>query len=165
MALELRIGQHLTLLKIDDMMALTHRYELEVRGGVNPPEGEWVGYEKRDHRLAVVRQRGKRKERYLDLRADDILLHGWEMPFKADTEHYGKDGSMMHGNACYNLVGDPDDIKRFLETRALQLSDSAKAKIFVYRRPPTGKDQGDVELLYPDIETQHAVIARFKGRE
>src|SRR5438105_4447212 len=70
----LKPGQRVTLLKIDDMMALCHRYELEVREVLEPAR---VGYEGRKQRVATVRQKGKRKEFYLDLAADDIVLDGW----------------------------------------------------------------------------------------
>jgi hypothetical protein len=53
---------------------MTHRYELEVRRVLTPHA---VGYEGRRQRVAVVRQCGKRKEQFLDLAADDILLDGW----------------------------------------------------------------------------------------
>src|SRR5262249_32247037 len=102
----LSVGQRLTLLKIDDAMAMTHRYELEVRSVLEP---EAVGYEGRRQRVAVVRQRGKRKEFYLDLAADDILLDGWDVPFRTDVEAATgadgrmKGGSIIAGNACYNL--------------------------------------------------------------
>src|SRR5262245_26905759 len=88
----LQTGQRVTLLKIDDCMAMTHRYQLEVRAGLEPSN---VGYEGRKRRIAVVRQKGKRKECYLDLAADDILLDGWDVPFVADTEV----GHVWAGNA------------------------------------------------------------------
>ena len=46
----LTVGQRITLLKIDDCMAMTHRYELEVRSVLEP---EAVGYEGRRQRVAV----------------------------------------------------------------------------------------------------------------
>jgi len=150
-------GQRVTLLKIDDMMAMTHRYELEVRRVLEP---QAVGYEGRETRLAVVRQRGKRKDRYLDLRADDILLDGWDLPFQTDTEGNG----VMAGNACYNLIGDPETIRALIETKAVRpTSQAAKAKIIVGRTERTKCDDQGLELLYPEIDTTHAVIRRFKG--
>jgi len=152
----LRARQRVTLLKIDDVMALTHRYELEVRRVLEPQP---VGYEGRKQRVAEVRQRGKRKEQYLDLAADDILLDGWGLPFKTDTEGDG----VFSGNACYNLVGEPEAIRQCIETRAaLPVSDAAKAKIIVARAERTKCNDDGLELLYPDFETHHAVIARFK---
>jgi len=152
------IGQKITLLKIDDMMAMTHRYELEVRQTL---ESSQIGYEGRKTRLAVVRQRGKRKEQYLDLSADDILLDGWGLPFKTDTEG----GGIFAGNACFNLVGEPEAIRECIESRAvLPVTDSAKAKIIVARGERTRCDDEGQDLLYPDIETHHAVVNRMKDR-
>src|SRR5262245_46720198 len=108
----LTTGQRLTLLRIDDALAMTHRFELEVRRALAP---EAVGYQGRKVRLAVVRQRGKRKEFYLDYEADEILLDGWEHPFRADTEA----GGVIAGNACFNLVGEPEAIRQCIETKAI----------------------------------------------
>jgi hypothetical protein len=154
--MSLRIGQQVTLLRIDDMMAMSHRYELEIRSVLDP---EPVGYEGRKLRVATVRQRGKRKEFYLDLADDDILLDGWNVPFRTDTEC----GGVFSGNACFNLVGDPEAIRQYIETRAaLRITDDAKAKIIVSREPrSTCSDEGTA-LLYPDIESHHAVVNRMK---
>jgi hypothetical protein len=156
MTMSLTQGQRVTLLTIDDMMAMTHRHELEIRQVLEP---EAVGYEGRNQRVAIVRQRGKRKDRYLDLAADDILLDGWNVPFRADNE----EGHIWAGNACFNLVGDPEAIRQYIETRAaLPVTDVAKAKIIVGRSARTTCNDDGLELLYPDIETHHAVINRFK---
>jgi hypothetical protein len=135
---------------------MTHRYELEVRNVLDP---QAVGYQHTKQRVAVVRQRGKRKDFYLDLAADDILLDGWGLPFKTDTEGNG----IMAGNACYNLVGDPEAIRQCVENRAvLPVSDDAKAKIIVARCERTTCDDAGQALLYPEIETHHAVVNRMK---
>jgi hypothetical protein len=153
----LSVGQRLTLLKIDDCMAMSHRYELEVRQVLAP---EVVGYEGRRRRVAVVRQRGKRREQYLDLATDDILLDGWGLPFRTDTEG----GGIWAGNACYNIVGEPETIRQYVETQAVfPVSDTAKAKIIVARTERTKCNDDGLELLYPDIDTHHAVIERFKA--
>src|SRR5260370_1780993 len=97
----LSAGQRLTLIKIDDCLAMTQRYELEVRSVLEP---QAVGYEGRRQRVAVVRQRAKRKEFYLDLAGDDILLDGWDLPVRTDTEG----GGVIAGTSCYNPIGQPD---------------------------------------------------------
>lgn len=154
----LSTGQRVTLLKIDDMMAMTHRYEMDVRQVLAP---EKVGYEGRKTRLAVVRQRGKRKEHYLDLSADDILLDGWGLPFRTDTETSG----VFAGNACYNLVGEAEEIRQCIESQAVvPVTDSAKAKIIVASAERTRCDDEGLALLYPDVDTHHAVVNRMKGR-
>jgi hypothetical protein len=145
--------QKLTLIKISETLALTGRYEIEVRTFL---DGQSVNGR---YRVATVRYRGKRKEWYLDLRDDDILLAGWDLPFKADTEC----GGVFAGNACFNLVGDPAAIRECLETKAVfPISDAAKAKVLVTRLPRTKCDDSEMVLLYPDIETRHAVINRIK---
>ncbi len=149
-------GQRVTLLTIDEGLAMTHRYELTVRAALEPRA---VGYDGRRRRVAVVRQRGRRRDLYLDLRADDILLDGWGLPFRTDTEA----GGVMAGNACYNLVGDPEAIRRVIEAKAiLPVSDDAKAKVIVARGARTRCDDSEVELLYPGLDTHHAVINRIK---
>jgi len=153
----LSIGQRVTLLKIDENLAMTHRYEMEVRQALDPTR---VGYEGRKTRLAVIRQRGKRKDFYLDLADDDILLDGWNLPFQTDTETHG----VMAGNACYNLVGEPEAIRQCIEVKAVMpVTDGAKAKIIVARAQRTTCDDRDQQLLYPEIDTGHAVVNRMKG--
>jgi len=164
----LSVGQRLTLLKIDDCMAMTHRYELEVRSVLEP---EAVGYEGRRQRVAVVRQRGKRKEFYLELATDDILLDGWDVPFRTDTEAatgadgYMKGGSIIAGNACYNLSGEPEASRHCIESRAIiPVRDSAKAKIIVARYERTRCNDDGQALLYPEIESAHPVVNRIRAK-
>jgi hypothetical protein len=136
---------------------MSHRFEFEVRSVLDP---QAVGYQGRKQRVAVVRQRGKRKEFYLDLAADDILLDGWALPFRTDTEGNG----IMAGNACFNLVGDADAIRECIETKAVMpVSNDAKAKIIVARTDRTTCDDDGLALLYPDIDTHHAVVNRMKA--
>ena len=164
----LSVGQRLTLLKIDDCMAMTRRYELEVRSVLEP---EAVGYEGRRQRVAVVRQRGKRKEFYLELAADDILLNGWDVPFRTDVEAATgsdgrmKGGSIIAGNACYNLVGEPEAIRQCIESRAvIPITDRAKAKIIVTRCERTRCNDDGQALLYPEIESAHPVVSRIRAK-
>ena len=153
----LSVGQRVTLLKIDECLAMTHRYEMEVRQTL---DAQPVGYEGRKTRLAVIRQRGKRKDLYLDMAKDDILLDGWGLPFMTDTETSG----VFAGNACYNLVGEPEAIRHCIETKAvLPVTNDAKGKIIVARGERTRCDDEGLALLYPDIETHHAVVNRMKG--
>jgi hypothetical protein len=157
--MNMTIGQRVTLLKIDDLLAMCHRFELEVRSVVNPPQP--IGHEPGKMRVATVRQRGKRNDFFLALESDDILLDGWDQPFLADTEGNG----VFEGNACYNFVGDADAIRTAIETTAVvPVSDAAKAKIIIWAVQATTCDASGGKLLYPDIETHHAVINRMKGR-
>jgi hypothetical protein len=81
------------------------------------------------------------------------------VPFRTDTEGAG----VWAGNACYNLVGEPSSIRRVIETKAVvPVSPSAKAKILVSRAERTKCNDDGVLLLYPEIDTHHAVINRMK---
>lgn len=149
-------GQRITLLRIDEGLAVTNRHELKVCSLCDGAPATWPG---RGRRLAVVQQRGKQKLRYLDLGPDDILLDGWDLPFKGDIECDG----VFAGNACFNLIGDPAAIRACLETKAVfPISDSAKAKVLVGRSARTTCDDSGLELLYPTIETHHAFVNRLK---
>jgi hypothetical protein len=152
----MQTGQRITLLRIDDGLALTQRYELKVCSICDGAPATWPG---RGRRLAIVQQRGKKKSRYLDLGPDDILLDGWDLPMRADTECAG----VFAGNGCFNLIGDPGAIRECLETKAVfPISDGAKAKVLVGRSARTTCDDSGLELLYPAIDTPHAVVNRFK---
>jgi hypothetical protein len=154
----LSIGLRVTLLTIDDWLAMTRRHELEVRQVLDPHP---VGYAGRKRRVAVVRQRGRRKDQYLNLAADDILLDGWRLPFQTDVEA----GGVMAGNACFNLIGDLAAIRQAIEARAaLPVGDGAKAKVIVARAERTACSDGGLALLYSEIDTHHAVVNRMKAR-
>src|SRR5262245_53715456 len=118
----LQTGQQVTLLRVDEMLAMKSRFALSVREVL---ELESFGDEGRKRRVAVVRQKGRRKDFYLDLGRDDILLDGWDVPFKTDTES----GGVMDGNACYNLVGEPESIRGWIEGKSVfPVTTDAKAK-------------------------------------
>jgi hypothetical protein len=154
----LSAGQRVTLLAIDEWLAMTRRHELEVRKILDPHP---VGYQGRQRRVAVVRQRGERKDVDLDLGPDDILLDGWGQPFKTDTEP----GWVMAGNGRFNLVGDTEAIRRVTKTQAvLPVSDGAMAKVIVVRSARIARGDDGQDLLYPEIDTQHAVVNRMKDR-
>jgi hypothetical protein len=83
------------------------------------------------------------------------------VPFRTDTEG----ARVWAGNACYNLVGDPEAIRRLIETKAAApISDGAKAKIIVAHAERTKCNDDGLALLYPEIDTHHAVVNRMKDR-
>jgi hypothetical protein len=154
----LHVGQKLTLIGIDDALAITHRIEIEIRD-VQPPQP--TGHQNQKIRLGIFRQRGKRKEFYLALAKDTLVFEGWDIPFTVDTDG----GGLFSGNACYNLVGDPAVIREWIETRQLNpgVGDETRAKILVW---PEKRENVNAEgtLLYPEIPTSHAVIKRMKAK-
>ena len=86
----------------------------------------------------------------------------WGLQIQADAEARG----VFAGNACYNLIGDPEAIRRCIETQAvIPVSEDAESKIIVGRAPRTTCDDEGLELLYPNIDTHHAVVRRMKEHE
>jgi hypothetical protein len=70
---------------------------------------------------------------------------------------------MIAGNGCYNLVGDPEAIRRCIAGRAAAaVSGSAKAKVIVARGAHQC-DDSELSLLDPEIATHHAVVNRMKA--
>ena len=148
---KLKTGQKITVIKISSM-AITSKYELEI---IEPLIPTRQGYNNEEERLAVAKQRGKRKTIYFDTspgRGLDIVLNGWDLPLKVDSET-----GMFRGNACFNLVGDHFTIKELIENAAIPVTDEQKAKIII-----VDKDNNET-ILYPEIGTSHAVINRLKG--
>jgi len=89
----LRKGSKLTIVFIEPILATTRRIEVESRGV------------KGDSDTPVFVYRGKRKLVKLPFLTDKdtIILAGWDLPFKVDTE-VGK----FRGNACLNFIGNPN---------------------------------------------------------
>jgi hypothetical protein len=87
-------------------------------------------------------------------------LDGWDVPFRTDTEGKG----VMAGNACYNLVGEPEAIRQYIEGQAAwPVTHTAKTKIIVCRTDRTKCNDDGRKLLYPEIQTHHAVVNRMKA--
>ena len=146
----LRPGQKITIINIDDMMAMCHRTEGTVKSVLVEPIQ--CGYQKETTRHGTFTPRGKRKEFYISTKRDySILLDGWNL-LRVDSDgSYG----VMRGNACFNFVGDADTIKAILGSAIIPLTDGQKAKCILC--------DGDKEtLLWPEIETAHAVINQMK---
>ena len=152
----LHVGQRLTIITIDDALGLTHRIEIEIRD-VQPPQP--TGYQNEKTRLGICRMRGKRKDFAFAIARDTLVFEGWDIPFRVDTDG----GGMFSGNACYNLVGDPAVIREWIETRQMNpgVGAEARAKILAW---PAKRENINVEptMLYPEIDTSHAVINRLK---
>ena len=51
---------------------------------------------------------------------------------------------------------------RLIRAAAFPITDDAKAKIIVSKEPRTKCSDEGTKLLYPDIETHHAVVNRMK---
>jgi hypothetical protein len=62
-------------------------------------------------------------------------------------------------------VDDTEAIRRVIKTQAvLPVSDGAMAKVIVVRSARMACGDNGQDLLYPEIDTQHAVVNRTKDR-
>jgi len=148
-------GQKLTIFRISEFLATTTKLEIEISSALEPKP---IGY--KETRYATFRQRGKRKQFYLDLPADVLVFPGWNLPFNTDCES----GNIFSGDACFNLVGDPEVIRDWVENKAiLPVTDSTRATILVWPENRKCRD-AEATVLYPEIECRHAVINRVKER-
>lgn len=147
-------GQKLTIISIGGI-AHTTKNEVTVATVLPVPLG---------NRFGTYKQRGKRKEFYLTIKHDDLVFDGWDLQILTDSEIPGYGG--FKGNACLNLgmagLTDLDYLRSWIELRNLNgpMDDETKAKIVVPGK--TIQDEGT--LLYPEIETGHAVINQMKEK-
>jgi hypothetical protein len=165
---ELKAGQKITIFAISEGMAHTVKSEVTIVDRTAPEfRPDYVAAMRGKHRLGTYKQRGKRKLYYLDLRHDVLIFDGWDLPFKTDGE-IPSDGISFSGNACYNLAGDREVIRDWIENRLLsgEASDEVKAKIVIVEVDGRGwraKGHADREsLLYPDVESRSAVVNRLQ---
>ena len=134
-----------------NILAMTSRQEIEVVASD----------------LVIMKIRGKRGTSALRTFREEpnnfILLDGWDLPVKADT-----DGNTFMGNACFNFVAEtPEIVRELIEKATIPASYQAKAKSLFHPKgkasdlfnPPQG------ELLYPELETGHSVIGRIRARK
>jgi len=100
----------------------------------------------------IVKLKGKRKEFNMPAPEDTTLVFdGWDVPFKADST----DGPMIRGNACVNLVGDPEIVKMYIDTKNLNDKFTTKDRVLIC--------VGDKEFpLYPETPSTHPVVQRVR---
>ena len=110
-------------------------------------------------------KKGARKKytmRSLDKK--DMLVFLGDAPFKTDGEvpvSLRGDGiftsTMMRGNACLNLVGDPVVIKDYILNKNLNTSFTCFDYVLII-----DVDADKETPLFPDVPTSHAVVERVR---
>lgn len=156
--------QRITIISISEWMAHTMKQEVEVVTVLDSPvaRSSYVNGPTVAHRVGTMKPRGKRKEFYLDIGIENLVLDGWDLPIQTDAE---VKGGSFSGNACFNLGGIPiEGLRNYIENSNLNgpTSEDIKAKCIYVR--PTDNVCDDGELMWPEIETRHAVIDRMKEK-
>ena len=129
-------------------MACSGRIEIEIRDFIQVEE--YAQY--KDLIQMVFKERGKRKEGIMYLKSSMLFLSGWNLNIKVDT-----DFNSFKGNACLNLVGNEEEIKRILkEHNKFYFSDFG---IITFSEDT---DLLNGKVLFPEsANRQHAVINRM----
>lgn len=143
------IGKKLTIFSISSMMASTTKIEATI-----------TGFDA-DRDQYIFRKKKQRKQYYLPkFDQNDIVFEGWDLPIQTDHEA----SNIFRGNACYNLVGQPEIIRDYVDHKNLNPHFKDKANIVLIdpAKSPNGEEQES--LLYPELPSTHAVIERIKNR-
>ena len=107
----------------------------------------------------VFKQKGKRKEYYLDINEKTAIFKGWDIPIHCDSE-----GGSFRGNACLNFIGSKEEIKNFIDFN--NINEILDKSIILAVSQTVGKGAKEV-VVYPDqvIPGSHAVIDRVLQSE
>lgn len=109
----------------------------------------------------IIFKRGRKRALYampFPFTNDKLVFKGHKIILKTDFEHFG---NTFCGNACYNLGGLPaSEMRVFIETKNINKNFDKYAHILCMTDDPDKP-----KLLYPEIETNHAVIQRIKNKE
>lgn len=151
--INLKKGDIVTIFGISDFMASTTHGEFKATGMVS--NGQAVFTENK---------KGARKKFTLrNLEAPDRLVFIGSAPFKTDgeTELPGSgpfSSRMMRGNACFNLTGDPEVIKDWIQNKNIN------EKFTQFDSVIWINSEGKEIPLFPEVETNHAVVKSIRAQ-
>ncbi len=109
----------------------------------------------------IIFKRGRKRALYsmpFPFENDKLIFKGHNIILKTDFEHFG---NTFCGNACFNIGGLPaSEMRIFIDTKNINKNFDKYAHILCMT-----KDPEKPEILYPELETSHAVIQRIKNKE
>lgn len=143
---ELQIGGKYTVFEISSM-AMAFSRKIIIRDEV---KGRYTYSQER-----------KRKQYYLNLGKDTMIFEGWEQPFKLDSDMSPSGGSIMRGNAALNFIGDPDEIRQWIEEKQLN-PNFDRTRVLAYPSPDAEDGQA-VQVFRDEYRGGHAVIDRINS--
>jgi hypothetical protein len=155
-------GEKYTLFEIDSVMAMTHKREIAVvmilpDKMIYRPKGKrkdfQLKFEKRDYTTGPLRV------------YEGAIFKGWNQPFTCDTDQeYTPDESgavlskVMRGNACYNFMGEPEELRGWIDANQLNPFFEKVRVVSVVR--------SEERVVYPELfKGGHAVIERMLAKE
>ena len=148
-----KVGGKYTLYRISECMAMTGKTEIKVKEIRD--DGNSVVFSKpRGRKLFTLPLESRHYQSAPMLPFVGAIFDGWDQPIKID----GETGNIMRGNACYNFVGIPLEIKVWIETG--QLNPFFKLGNVLAIAPPNNSSECEGTVVFPEaVEPgRHAVI-------
>lgn len=141
------VGKKYTMFNIDSMMAMTHKQLITIN--------------QIDNEKAVFTPKGKRTKYILRFQKtfESALFAGWDTPITCDTDEVNtRKYGTMRGNACYNFVGNPEEIRQWISKEQLN-------PFFDKTRVVAVGDDGEETVVFSDeYKGGNAVIDRMLKR-
>ena len=110
------------------------------------------------HRIGTYKQARKQKSYYLDLNvAGTLVIPGWNLGILCDHEKYHS----FTMSATMNLAATPEAIREIVN-RNINPNFSEYDRIIAYPTPLDVMNMKTGILVYPDAQTDHAVIQQMR---
>ena len=151
-----KVGSKYTLYKISEGMAMTCKTEIKVKEVRD--DGNSVIFSKpRGRKMFILPLESRHYQSAPMLPFVGAIFDGWDQPIKCDSET----GNIMRGNACYNFVGLPLEIKEWIETS--QLNPFFELGNVLAIAPPNNSNDCEETVVFPEVVEpgRHAVIDRI----
>ncbi len=150
------VGKDYTVFDINSMMAMTIKRELTITGTHDDGNPIFKMKGKRKRFIFSLRSRSYQSAPLLETKS--AIFAGFGQAIKCDTE--GGAG-VMRGNALYNFVGSPDDIRAWIERFQLNPNFEREKVVSIASRNISDSDAPET-LVYPELyKGGHAVIDRL----
>jgi len=157
----LTAGARYTIYSCSDS-AMTTRQEVTVTRVLPTPEFRpaYVNSTRGCYRLGTFKISRKRSEYYLDLKlSGTLIIPGWNTGVLADHEAH----SSFAMSATMNLAASPESIRELI-AKNINPNFSQHDRVIAYPEPLIQMVGEQGILVYPEAETDHAVILRMREK-
>ncbi len=111
-------------------------------------------------RLGTYKEYRGRKEYHLSICPErDLIIPGWGH-LKTDAEEHHS----FTGNACLNIAGTVEQVKEIID-KNINENFTAFDTIIAWPKSHTEMPDGEGLLVYPDTDSNHAVIQKMKEKQ
>ena len=151
-----KVGGKYTLYKISECMAMCSKTEINVKEIRD--DGKTVIFSKPRGRKRFILPLESRSYQSAPMQPfKGAIFEDWGQPIKCDSET----GNIMRGNACYNFVGIPLEVKVWIETGQLNPY-FERGNVLAIPAPNADSSIEGIVVFPEDVEPgRHAVIDRI----